>query len=79
MKFSISMLIFFIFLISSSLAFSEIKTMEKRERHDKTVDRVMCVDGLKVFQTASYYKGVAISTIQLYETKNGKVVPATCK
>ena len=50
---------------------------------------VLCVDGLKVFQTigpaaggiwgsSGYNLNQAVSTIQLYEERNGKVVPATC-
>lgn len=41
-------------------------------------DRLLCVDGLKVFQTVSYGSGAGVSNIQLYEVRNGKVVPATC-
>lgn len=50
---------------------------------------VLCVDGLKVFQTigpaaggiwgsSGYNLNQAVSTIQLYEEKDGRVVPATC-
>jgi hypothetical protein len=41
-------------------------------------DRLLCVDGLKVFQTWVAYSGAGVSNIQLYEVRNGKVVPATC-
>ncbi len=40
------------------------------------VDRVICVDGLKLFQT--WPVGYPASTIQLYEERDGKVVPAQC-
>lgn len=46
------------------------------------VDHVLCVDGLKVFQTVAYGygtgSGAAVSTIQMYEEKDGKLVPARC-
>ncbi|MDD2462828.1 MAG: hypothetical protein PHI97_02420 [Desulfobulbus sp.] len=42
-------------------------------------DRLLCVDGLKVFQTwVTPGGGAGVSNIQLYEVRNGKVVPATC-
>lgn len=46
-------------------------------------DRVICVDGFKIFQTVVYGfcnngGGAAVSNIQLYEDKGGKVTPATC-
>jgi hypothetical protein len=46
------------------------------------VNRVLCVDGLKVFQTIANGRGqgtgVAVSNTQLYEERNGEVVPAKC-
>jgi hypothetical protein len=46
------------------------------------VNRVLCVDGLKVFQTIANGRGqgtgAAVSNIQLYEEQNGTVVPAKC-
>ena len=48
-------------------------------------DRVLCVDGLKVFQTTAFSygekkgTGAAVSSIQLYEEKSGKVVPVRCE
>lgn len=46
------------------------------------VDRILCVDGLKVFQTivlgVGTGSGAGVSTIQLYEERDGKTVPATC-
>jgi len=45
-------------------------------------DKILCVDGLKVFQTVAFGYGdgggAAISNTQLYEEKNGKVVPVRC-
>ncbi|MBU0483850.1 MAG: hypothetical protein KKB30_04985 [Proteobacteria bacterium] len=45
-------------------------------------DRVICVDGLKLFQTIGPGWGdgaaPAVSTIQLYEERGGKVVPVKC-
>jgi hypothetical protein len=47
-----------------------------------STDRVLCIDGMKVFQTIAFGAGngygAAVSNIQLYEEKNGKVVPAIC-
>ena len=43
------------------------------------INKVLCVDGLKVFQTVTYASGTGVSNIQLYEEKNGKVVPVRCK
>jgi hypothetical protein len=46
------------------------------------VDRIICVDGLKLFQTIgpAWGDGAApmVSTVQLYEERGGKVVPAKC-
>ena len=66
----------------------EIKEIARQNRVRSDVpedsqDRILCVDGLQVFQTIAFGagkgNGVAISNLQLYEEKNGKVVPATCK
>lgn len=78
------------FVFGSSYVFaSEIK--ETARTHESTpslrhggewIDRVLCIDGLKVFQTAAFGRGsdsgAAVSNIQLYEEKNGKVVPVRC-
>ena len=86
--------VFMFVLFSSTYCFSEIKELAKGQGRSETesttrawegarADRVVCVDGLKVFQTfvvaGDTSGGVAVSTIQLYETRNGMVVPATCK
>lgn len=45
-------------------------------------DRVLCVDGVKVFQTIVFaFKengGSAVSNIQLMEERNGYLVPVRC-
>ncbi len=45
--------------------------------------KVLCVDGLKFFQTigpgSSERSALIVSTVQMYESKKGRVVPATCK
>ena len=45
-------------------------------------DRVLCVDGFKVFQTIvfGFVKdgGAAVSNIQLMEEKNGMLAPVRC-
>ena len=51
---------------------------------DEIHDRVICVDGFKIFQTDAYefgekIGGVSASNIQLYEERDGKVVPVLCK
>lgn len=42
-------------------------------------DRILCVDGLKVFQTSTTGDGTGVSNIRLYEEKDGKVVPVRCR
>lgn len=42
------------------------------------LNRVLCVDGLKVFQSSFYDSRGGITMIQLYEEKNGNIVPARC-
>lgn len=48
----------------------------------RLTDRILCVDGLKLFQTIgpAWGNGASpvISTIQLYEERGGKVVPVKC-
>ena len=75
-----------LFVFSASAFASEISELARNgevERDDRgRFDRVLCVDGLKVFQTLSYGygngSGAAVSNIQLYEEKDGKVVPVRC-
>jgi hypothetical protein len=69
--------------LSAVPAFSAIDDIERLLRPGLgVIDRIICVDGLKIFQTTDIGGGAdsvqSMSTIQLYETKNGKVVPATC-
>jgi hypothetical protein len=70
---------------SAATAFAEIDEIE-RERGGSDLqnvhDRVLCVDGFKVFQTIvfGFIKdgGAAVSNIQLMEEKNGILVPVRC-
>ena len=68
-----------------ALVFAEIReTQRERGGPDlKNVhDRVLCVDGFKVFQTIvfGFVKdgGAAVSNIQLMETRKGTLVPVRC-
>ena len=68
-----------------ALVFAEIReTQRERGGPDlKNVhDRVLCVDGFKVFQTIvfGFVKdgGAAVSNIQLMEEKNGNLLPVRC-
>ena len=74
-----------VILGSVALVFAEIKETQ-RERGvpdlQNVNDRVICVDGFKVFQTIvfgfSRGGGAAVSNIQLMEMKDGKLVPVRC-
>ncbi len=79
----VSLVVFSLFFLSTTAAFAAIDEIERTLRTGLgVIDRVICVDGLKLFQTTSIGGGATtvptISSIQLYETKNGKVIPATC-
>jgi len=89
----ISILIVTTFLLGVSIAFaSRIEQLESH-KHDGRVEqkyprafqieeRLLCIEGLKVLQTTVFSfsdgTGAAVSTIQLYEERNGRVVPASC-
>ena len=70
---------------SVTSAFAEIKEID-RERGGSDLqnvhDRVLCVDGFKVFQTIvfGFIKdgGAAVSNIQLMEEINGNLMPVRC-
>ncbi len=71
---------------SVSTAHAAIKEMHK-ERGGSGLqnvhDRVICVDGFKVFQTLVFglvneSGAAAVSNIQLMEEKGGKLVPVRC-
>ena len=70
---------------SVAFVFADIRETQ-RERGGSNLqnvhDRVLCVDGFKVFQTIvfGFVKdgGAAVSNIQLMEEKNGMLVPARC-
>ena len=76
-----------VMLLTATTASAKIREHDRNSdisRHVKghSTDRILCVDGMKIFQTVAFGAGngygAAISNIQLYEEKNGKVVPATC-
>jgi len=70
---------------NAATAFAEIDEIE-RERGGSDLqnvhDRVLCVDGFKVFQTIVFGftkgGGAAVSNIQLMEENNGKLEPVRC-
>ena len=74
-------------VIVGSVAFVSADIKEtQRERGGNDLqnvhDRIICVDGFKVFQTIVFgFKndgGAAVSNIQLMEEKDGKLVPVRC-
>lgn len=74
-------------MLTATTAVAKIREQERNSDISRVVkghstDRVLCIDGMKVFQTIAFGAGngygAAVSNIQLYEEKNGKVVPATC-
>jgi hypothetical protein len=78
-------IILLVVLGSVALVFADIKETQ-RERGGSDLqnvhDRVICVDGFKVFQTIvfGFVKdgGAAVSNIQLMEEKGGMLVPVRC-
>ena len=70
---------------SVALVFADIRETH-RERGGSDLqnvhDRVLCVDGFKVFQTIvfGFVKdgGAAVSNIQLMEEKDGMLLPVRC-
>lgn len=84
---SLLLILALVMLLSVTSASAKIREQDRNSdisRHVKghSTDRVLCIDGMKVFQTIAFGAGngygAAVSNIQLYEEKNGKVVPATC-
>lgn len=75
----------FICILPSICGAAEIKELAGAgaDEHRYGSDRIICVDGLKIFQTIAFGygdgTGAAVSNIQLYEEKNGKVVPVRCE
>ena len=70
---------------SVTFAFADIKETAKESGGpglQNVHDRVLCVEGFKVFQTIVFgFKGdggTAVSNIQLMEEKSGNLVPARC-
>jgi hypothetical protein len=80
---SLAILVFSLFCLAASSASAAIDELERTLRPGLgVIDRIICVDGVKFFQTTGMGGAATIpviSTIQIYETKSGKVVPATCK
>ena len=81
------LLAFVLVVLTATVASAKIREQERNSDISRVVkghstDRVLCIDGMKVFQMIAFGAGngygAAISNIQLYEEKNGKVVPATC-
>jgi hypothetical protein len=83
------LVVVFLFCSAVSVLASEIAPLTAKweigkddEPMRRMVDKVLCIDGLKVFQTVAFGygdgSGAAVSNIQLYEEKNGKVVPVRC-
>ena len=77
-----------LFVFSTNVYASEIQELTAAYSNQTaatryTIDRVICVDGLKIFQSIAFGygsgSGADVSNIQLYEDKNGKAVPAQCK
>ena len=84
---SILLVFAIVLLLAVTTTSAKIREQDRNSdisRHVKghSTDRILCVDGMKIFQTIAFGAGngygAAISNIQLYEEKNGKVVPATC-
>ena len=70
---------------SVSLGFADIRVKETKKGGpglQNVHNQVVCVDGLKVFQTIVFgFKGdggAGVSNIQLMEEKNGSLVPVRC-
>ena len=70
---------------SVALVFADIREIQRaRGGSDlqNVHDRVLCVDGFKVFQTIvfGFVKdgGASVSNIQLMEAKEGMLVPVRC-
>lgn len=79
----VAVLFFVLGTISSAVA--EIKEEETKRGGSglqNVHDRVLCVGGVRVFQTIVFgFKhdgGAAVSNIQLMEERDGKVVPVRC-
>ncbi len=74
-----------IVLGSFALGLAKIRELD-RERGGADLqnvnDRVLCVDGFKVFQTIVFAfderGGSAVANIQLMEERNGALVPVRC-
>ncbi len=84
-KFFSAVIILTVTLFSTVSVWGEIKETD-RERGGSDLqnvhDRILCVDGFKVFQTIVFGfakdGGAAVSNIQLMKEKDGKLVPVRC-
>ena len=79
-------LVLIFFLGSVAIGLAKIREID-RERGGADLrnlnDRVLCVDGFKVFQTIVFAfderGGSAVFNIQLMEERNGVLVPVRCQ
>lgn len=80
-------MVFTLVVLLASVPFVSAKIKEIHEERggaglQNVHDRVLCVDGFKVFQTIVFGfvndGGTAVSNLQLMEEKNGKIVPVHC-
>lgn len=84
---ALALILAILMLLTAANVSAKIREQERNSDISRFVkghstDRVLCIDGMKIFQTIAFGAGngygAAVSNIQLYEEKNGKVVPATC-
>ena len=76
------LLVVFETISSATAGITEIEKERGGSGLQNVHDRVLCVDGFKVFQTIvfGFVKGggAAVSNIQLMEEKNGARIPVRC-
>ncbi len=81
--------IIFISLMFCNIGFADIKMIDGKHferrlfQEDGLVIEVLCVDGYKFVATersttSAYGKSNAISTVQFFEERDGKSLPAKC-
>ena len=89
----IIVMVMFLFLISTSLANAKMKIKDKPQILDDAAkfgviqSLTICVQehmflityGKASIQTSGESYGIAISTVQIYEERDGKTVPMRCK
>ena len=85
----LSLVVSFGFLAGNVYARGEIYEIQSKENAaggaggaGERIDRLLCIDGLKVFQTVVFGvgegSGASVSNMQLYVDEDGKIVPETC-